>query len=720
VVEEILPPPGGHQDVVPAGDGEIELSESLAKASQQHTDLSERLNDARWRYHVLDAPTISDGEFDAMMRQLMELEDAFPALRTPDSPSQQVGGPPSTTFNPVEHLQRLMSLDNAFSREELDRWAQRAIRELGEKRLEQSGYLCELKVDGLAIDLVYRDGRLLRAATRGDGRVGEDVTANVKTIKVIPHRLSGEDLPETLEVRGEVFFAVAEFTALNESLVLAGKAPFANPRNAAAGSLRQKDPKITASRNLGFMCHGIGVLDGFRADRLSDAYAAMDRWGLPVSPHRKLARNLIEVWSYIEHFGEHRHSVEHEIDGVVVKLDERAVQDQLGSTSRAPRWAIAYKYPPEEVTTKLLDINVNVGRTGRVTPFGVMEPVQVAGSTVGMATLHNASEIVRKGVLIGDTVVLRKAGDVIPEIVGPVVDLRDGTERTFVMPTQCPACGTELRPEKEGDADLRCPNTRSCPAQLRERLFHVASRDALDIEVLGYQSGQALLDAGLLSDEGDLFSLTEEKLTETDFFTTKSGALSANGAKLLANLETAKTRPLDKFLVALSIRHIGKGVAPDIAAAFGDIDALASATPEELAQVEGIGPTLVTAITDWFAEPWHRDIVAKWKAAGCVMRSEPKAALDQTLADLSVVVTGSLEGYTRDSAVEAITSRGGKVAGSVSKKTSFVVVGDSPGSKYDRAVELKVPVLSGAEAFEVLLEHGPEAASQVAIVGSSA
>ena len=717
MAEEILPPPGGDQDVVPVGDGEIELSESLAKASQQHADLSERLNDARWRYHVLDAPTISDGQFDAMMRQLMELEDAFPALRTPDSPSQQVGGPPSTTFNPVEHLQRLMSLDNAFSREELDRWAQRAIRELGEKRLEQSGYLCELKVDGLAIDLVYRDGRLLRAATRGDGRVGEDVTANVKTIKVIPHRLSGEDLPETLEVRGEVFFAVAEFTALNESLVLAGKAPFANPRNAAAGSLRQKDPKITASRNLGFMCHGIGLLDGFRADRLSDAYAAMDRWGLPVSPHRKLARNLIEVWSYIEHFGEHRHSVEHEIDGVVVKLDERAVQDQLGSTSRAPRWAIAYKYPPEEVTTKLLDINVNVGRTGRVTPFGVMEPVQVAGSTVGMATLHNASEIVRKGVLIGDTVVLRKAGDVIPEIVGPVVDLRDGTERTFVMPTQCPACGTALRPEKEGDADLRCPNTRSCPAQLRERLFHVASRDALDIEVLGYQSGQALLDAGLLTDEGDLFSLTKEKLTETDFFTTKSGALSANGVKLLTNLEAAKTRPLDKFLVALSIRHIGKGVAPDIAAAFGDIDALASATPEELAQVEGIGPTLVTAITDWFAEPWHRDIVAKWKAAGCVMRSEPKAALDQTLAGLSVVVTGSLEGYTRDSAVEAITSRGGKVAGSVSKKTSFVVVGDSPGSKYDRAVELKVPVLSGAEAFEVLLEHGPEAASQVATVG---
>ncbi len=701
----------------PAGEPEIERSESLAEASQRHADLSERVNEARWRYYVLDAPTMSDGEFDALMRQLIDLEDAFPSLRTPDSPTQQVGSPPSTTFAPVEHLQRLMSLDNAFSREELDRWAQRAIRELGEKRLEKSGYLCELKVDGLAIDLVYQGGRLLRAATRGDGRVGEDVTANVKTIKVIPHRLSGPDVPETLEVRGEVYFAVTDFAALNESLVLSGKAPFANPRNAAAGSLRQKDPKVTASRNLGFVSHGIGVLEGFIADRLSDAYDAMDRWGLPVSPHRKLAQNLAEVWERIEHFGEHRHSVEHEIDGVVVKLDERAVQDQLGSTSHAPRWAIAYKYPPEEVTTKLLDINVNVGRTGRVTPFGVMEPVQVAGSTVGMATLHNASEIVRKGVLIGDTVVLRKAGDVIPEIVGPVVDLRDGTERAFVMPTHCPACGNELRPEKAGDADLRCPNTRSCPAQLRERLFHVASRDALDIEVLGYQSAQALLDAGLLTDEGDLFGLTEEKLSKTDFFTTKSGALSANGAKLLANLEAAKARPLDKFLVALSIRHIGKGVAPDVAAAFGDIDALGNATPEELAKVEGIGPTLVTAIIDWFAEPWHREIVAKWKAAGCVMRSEPKQTREQTLSGLSLVVTGSLEGFTRDSAAEAITSRGGKVAASVSKKTSFVVVGDAPGSKYEKALELKVPVLSGAGAFQVLLDQGPEAAHEVATVG---
>ncbi|HEY5822587.1 MAG TPA: NAD-dependent DNA ligase LigA [Propionibacteriaceae bacterium] len=711
------------EDKAGAGDrsdagGGIERDEAAASAAQRHADLTDQLNDARWRYHVLDQPTISDGAFDTMMRELNSLEADFPSLRTPDSPTQQVGGPPSTTFAPVEHLLRLLSLDNAFSRDELDRWAQRAVRELGEKRLEQSGYLCELKVDGLALDLVYEHGRLIRAATRGDGRVGEDVTANVKTIKIIPERLTGEDVPDVLEVRGEVFFAVAEFALLNESLVADGKAPFANPRNAAAGSLRQKDPRVTASRKLGFVSHGIGTLEGYAADRLSDAYAALDRWGLPVSPHRKLVTTLAEVWDYIEHFGEHRHAVEHEIDGVVVKLDERAVQDQLGSTTRAPRWAIAFKYPPEEVTTKLLDIQVNVGRTGRVTPFGVMEPVLVAGSTVGMATLHNASEVVRKGVLIGDTVVLRKAGDVIPEIVGPVVDLRDGTERAFEMPTHCPACGQELKPQKEGDADIRCPNQRSCPAQLRERLFHLASRQALDIEVLGYQSGQALLDAGLITDEGDLFELTADDLARSEFFTTKNGKLSANGAKLLANLEVAKTRPLDKFLVALSIRHIGKGVAPDVAAAFGDIDALASATAEELGAVEGIGPTLVTAIIDWFDVPWHRDIVAKWKAAGCVMRDEPKEQRDQTLAGYAIVVTGSLEGFTRDSAAEAITSRGGKVAGSVSKKTSFVVVGEGPGSKYDKAVELKVPVLSGAEAFTVLLDQGPEAAGEIATRGS--
>ncbi len=707
------PPPGSG----PAREAVPTQVQPDAAARTQHARLSEVLDDARWRYHVLDAPTISDGEFDRVMRELNAWEERFPALRTPDSPTQKVGGPPSTTFAPVRHLQKLMSLDNVFNRDELERWAARAVRELGEPRIAQSGYLCELKVDGLALDLVYEHGRLVRAATRGDGTVGEDVTDNVRTIGVIPRTLISDTPPELLEVRGEVYFAVEDFAALNAALVAEDRPPFANPRNAAAGSLRQKDAKVTASRRLGFVSHGIGAWQGQPAERLSEAYDLLDAWGLPVSPHRRLASGIPEVWAYIEHYGEHRHSVAHEIDGVVVKLDERTVQDQLGSTSRAPRWAIAFKYPPEEVTTKLLDISVNVGRTGRVTPFGTMEPVSVSGSTVGMATLHNATEVERKGVLIGDTVVLRKAGDVIPEIVGPVVELRDGSERAFVMPTHCPACGTELRHEKEGDADIRCPNTRSCPSQLRERLFHLASRQGLDIEVLGFSAAQALLEAQLIADEGDLFGLDAATLSRSPFFVTKAGQLSANGTKLLANLEQAKTRPLDKFLVALSIRHVGKGVAPDVAAAFGDIDALAAASPEELAAVDGIGPTLATAVTEWFAVDWHRDIVAKWQAAGCVMRDQPRELREQTLAGLAVVVTGSLEGFTRDTAAEAITSRGGKVAGSVSKKTAFVVVGESPGSKADKAVELKVPVLAGVEAFRMLLDHGAEAAAAVATRG---
>jgi len=694
------------------------LPEPDEAARARHADLSDSLNQARWRYHVLDAPTISDGEYDAQMRELTALEDRFPSLRTPDSPSQQVGGPPSATFTPVGHLQRLMSLDNVFSFDELDRWAARAIRELGEPAIERSGYLCELKVDGLALDLVYERGRLVRAATRGDGRIGEDVTANVRTIAVIPDRLTGEAVPELLEVRGEVFLGLAEFGRLNESLVADGKAPFANPRNAAAGSLRQKDPRVTAGRNLGFVVHGVGASRGFSAARQSESYATLGSWGLPLSRHFAVCPTLGEVRDFISHFAEHRHSVEHEIDGVVVKLDERAVQDQLGATAKAPRWAIAYKYPPEEVTTKLLSIDVNVGRTGRVTPFGMMEPVVVSGSTVSMATLHNAGELARKGVLVGDTVVLRKAGDVIPEIVGPVVALRTGEERPYVMPTHCPVCGTELRHEREGDADLRCPNHRSCPAQLRERLFHVAGRSALDIENLGYQSATALLESGLLTDEGDLFGLTEESLARAPFFTTTNGELTANGRKLLTNLEEAKGRPLAKFLVALSIRHVGPSTAPDLAKAFGDIDRIADAGVEELSAVEGVGPTMAAAIAEWFAVDWHREIIRKWRAAGCAMRDEPAEVLDQSLAGLSIVVTGSLEGFTRDTAKEAITARGGKVASSVSKKTSFVVVGESAGAKADRAHELDVPVLEGVDAFRLLLNSGPDVAREFLALGN--
>jgi len=691
---------------------------SIEDVRSRHAELSQEIEEHRFRYYVTDQPTISDGGFDALMRELDAIEDAHPELRTPDSPTQKVGGAPSATFAPVAHLRPLMSLDNVFSEDEFGRWAARVTRDAA-----IDAWLCELKIDGLALDLVYRDGRLVTAATRGDGRVGEDVTANVRTIASIPQRLIGRP-PEVVEARGEVFMRPEDFALLNERLVAAGRAPFANPRNSAAGSLRQKDPRVTASRNLQFLCHGLGEVSEVEITSQSHGYELLAGWGLPVSSHYRVVPTLAEAWSFIEHFGDHRHAVEHETDGVVIKVDDRALQDRLGSTSRAPRWAIAFKYPPEEVTTKLLDIRVNTGRTGRVTPYAVMEPVFVSGSTVEMATLHNASEVKRKGVLVGDSVVLRKAGDVIPEIVGPVVALRDGSETEFVMPTHCPSCGTLLAPEKEGDADLRCPNTRSCPAQLRERLFHVASRQALDIEVLGWQAADALLSAGLLADEGDLFSLDAERLVQVPMFTRgprkgedpQGRYLSANGEKLLANLAEAKTRPFARFLVALSIRHIGKGVAPDVAAAFPSIQALQAATPEELSAVGGLGPTLVAAIRDWFEVDWHRAIVEKWLAAGCTMADEAapvSAELPQTLTGLTVVVTGSLPGYSRDGAAEAITSRGGKSVGSVSAKTDFVVVGDNAGSKYDRAVALKRPILDAA-GFETLLNDGPEAAAAVA------
>jgi DNA ligase (NAD+) len=685
------------------------------QARERHAELSAQVIEHRRRYYLEDAPVISDGAFDALLRELNDLEGGFPELAAPDSPTRQVGPPAAATFAPVRHRQPLLSLDNAFSEEEFLRWVER-VESLAGGGAVAAGLLCEVKIDGLALDLVYERGRLVSAATRGDGVVGEDVTGNVRTIASIPERLLGE-VPDVVEVRGEVFMRADDFAALNAGLVESGRSPFANPRNSAAGSLRQKDPRVTASRRLAFLCHGLGeVSGGVDIARQSDGYDLLSAWGLPVSAATRVVTTVAEAWAFIEHHGEHRHSLEHEIDGVVVKVDDRGLQARLGHTSRAPRWAIAYKYPPEEVTTRLLDIRVNVGRTGRVTPYAVMEPVVVAGSTVEMATLHNASEVVRKGVLIGDTVILRKAGDVIPEVLGPVVELRVGTERAFEMPTHCPSCGTELRPEKESDADIRCPNQRSCPSQLRERLFHLASRAGLDIETLGWKAADALLGAGLLTDEGDLFDLDAAKLARSPFFTTRSGELSANGAKLLENLQAAKTRPFARFLVALSIRHIGKGVAPDVAAAFGSIDALRAASFEELSAVDGIGPTLAASIIDWFAVDWHRAIVEKWQAAGCVLADTPAAsepAGEQSLAGLSVVVTGSLPGYTRDGAAAAITSRGGKAAGSVSARTDFVVVGDSPGSKYARAVQLGRPILDAA-GFEVLLQQGAEAALAVA------
>ena len=697
---------------------------------EEHARLAQELDEHAYRYYVRDEPTVSDAEYDTLMRRLEQIEAEFPELRTPSSPTQRVAGTYSTQFTPVDHLERMLSLDNAFSLDEVSAWAARAERDVG----AVPGYLCELKVDGLAINLVYEDGRLVRGATRGDGRTGEDVTPNVRTIANVPDVLTGAQVPAVLEVRGEVYFPVKHFEELNASLVAAGKAPFANPRNTAAGSLRQKDPRVTASRHLAMVVHGVGRVDGGPAvPTQSGWYEVLRGWGLPTSARAEVRPDLNGVREFIEYFGAHRHDVEHEIDGVVVKVDDLALQRRLGSTSRAPRWAIAFKYPPEEVNTKLLDIRVNVGRTGRVTPFGVMEPVRVAGSTVEMATLHNAGEVERKGVLIGDTVVLRKAGDVIPEIVGPVVALRDGSERPFVMPVECPACGTALRPEKEGDKDIRCPNARSCPAQLRERLFSLAGRGALDIEALGYEGVAALLDAGVITDEGDLFDLAPagdpaaaaRRLATVPFYTRaakKTDApelvhdgrtLSANGLKLLANLEQAKAQPLWRVLVALSIRHVGPTAARALAGHFGSLDAIRAASADELSAVDGVGPVIAEALQEWFAVDWHVDIVDKWAAAGVRMADQADDSTPRTLDGLTVVVTGSLSGYSRDEAKEAIVSRGGKAAGSVSKKTDFVVVGENAGSKADKAEQLGVPILDQA-GFDALLAHGPDAARELA------
>jgi DNA ligase (NAD+) len=688
-------------------------------------ELAEEIRGHQFAYYVRDAPTLSDGEFDELLHRLQAVEEQWPELRTPESPTQQVGGTFSTEFTPVDHVERMLSLDNAFSADELAAWAARVERESGGADVH---YLCELKIDGLAVNLLYEHGRLVRAATRGDGRTGEDVTHNVRTIEGVPHqlrppqdRVDGQvPVPELVEVRGEVYFPVEAFEGLNAALVQAGKAPFANPRNTAAGSLRQKDPKVTASRPLRMLVHGLGARTGFQITRQSQAYAVLRAWGLPVSEHAKVLDDLPAVQAFVDHFGEHRHSVEHELDGVVVKVDEVSVQRALGSTSRAPRWAIALKYPPEEVTTKLLDIRVNVGRTGRVTPYGVMEPVKVAGSTVEMATLHNPFEVQRKGVLIGDTVVLRKAGDVIPEILGPVVDLRDGTERAFEMPTECPACGATLAAQKEGDKDIRCPNARTCPAQLRERLSALAGRAAFDIEALGWEGSAALLDSGVITDEGDLFGLTATDIARVPLYTRAAKksdpeasvvdgrVLSANGQKLVDNLEQARAQPLWRVLVALSIRHVGPTAARALAAEFGSLQAIRKADVETLAATEGVATVIAESVRAWLEVDWHQEIVRKWAAAGVTMQDQRDQSVERTLEGRTVVVTGSLEGFSRDESKEAIVSRGGKAAGSVSKKTDYVVVGANAGTKAAKAEELGVPVLDEAQFVRLLQTGSPD------------
>lgn len=754
-------------------------------AVKRYSELVPEVTQHLFRYHVLDAPVISDGQFDELWRELLALEEAHPELVTPDSPTQKVGGRFATEFTAYDHLERMLSLDNAFSADDLRGWAERVARDIG---TEEVHYLCELKIDGLAVNLLYENGKLTRALTRGDGRTGEDITLNMRTLEEVPELLTGTaefPVPQLVEVRGEVYFRLEDFEALNALMVEAGKPVYANPRNTAAGSLRQKDPRVTAARHLRLICHGFGKREGFTLERQSQGYAALRAWGLPVSERTKVLTGIDEIIAHTQYWGEHRHDIEHEIDGIVVKVDEVALQRRLGATSRAPRWAIAFKYPPEEATTKLLDIQVNVGRTGRVTPFAVMEPVVIAGSTVGMATLHNADEVRRKGVLIGDRVVIRKAGDVIPEVLGPVVDLRDGSEREFVMPTHCPECGTALAQQKAGDVDRRCPNSRSCPAQLRERLFHLAGRGAFDIEGLGAEAAVALLTSGVVQDEGDVFSLTEEQLLQVELFRTKAGELSANGRKLLVNLDVVKQRPLWRVLVGLSIRHVGPTAAQALAREFPSMEAIEAAaeaaamataeaglaitsdgtddggteaveaiteeiTPSSedvaaelsaeeqalaaekaaraaarvkakalatalapIAGAEGVGPTIAAALRDWFTVDWHREIVAKWRAAGVRMVDEVDESVPRTLEGMSIVITGSMDGFSRDEAKEAITARGGRAASSVSKNTAFVVAGEAPGSKFDKAIEIGVPVLDEA-GFRVLLDRGPEAAREVA------
>ncbi|AMT94471.1 DNA ligase (NAD(+)) LigA [Brevibacterium linens] len=711
-----------------------DLSDAATRA-QVHAQLTEKIEELRAAYYQ-DSLLVSDAEYDELVHRLEDLEAKFPELVTDSSPTQTVGGVVDTsTFDPVEHIGPMYSLDNVFDYDELRAWYERVRSATSVK----SKFLCELKIDGLAVNLLYRNGELVRAATRGDGRIGEDITANVRTISDIPHHLNTEHPPAEVEIRGEVFFPVEEFAELNASLVAEGKAPFANPRNSAAGSLRQKDPAVTARRPLHMLVHGIAVwtaADDSHPEpaHQSEVYEQFRSWGLPISDYFKVLDTVDEIEDFITYYGEHRHDVTHEIDGIVIKIDDIAVQETLGYTSRAPRWATAFKYPPEEVTTKLIDIQVQVGRTGRVTPFAVMEPVTVAGSTVERATLHNGYEVKRKGVLIGDTVTLRKAGDVIPEVLGPVAALRDGSEHEFVMPTHCPSCGTELGEQKEGDKDLRCPNSRSCPAQLANRIFYLASRAAFDIEALGEEAALALTapaepETPPLTSEAFLFDLTPEDLADVKiwrnkkskgvetgerelvpyFYTRgtakKQSAPSANTKKLFDELEKAKDQDLWRVLVALSIRHVGPTAARTLAAKFRTLDAIREASLEELSAVESIGPTIAQSIRAWFEIDWHVEIVETWAAAGVRMEDDEVEAAEQTLEGLTIVATGSLSSFTRDGIKEAILGAGGKAAGSVSKKTDYVVAGENAGSKLEKAESLGVPVLD-EDQFRVLLETG--------------
>ena len=678
---------------VAAGWEDREHMATKAQATKRAVALRKEIEHHSYRYHVLDDPEIADVEYDSLYRELLEIEEAFPELVTPDSPTQRVGAPPSDLFSPVTHRTPMMSLDNVFSLEELQAWGARAERGLGSA---PDAFVCELKMDGVAVNLIYEDGVLVKGATRGDGRVGEDITGNLRTVKAVPLKLRGK-APKVIEVRGEVYMQTADFDKLNETLGANEAKTFANPRNATAGSLRQKDPAVTASRNLSLICHGIGFVEGERLRSHWESLQRMKELGFRINPKSKQVSSMKEVYDFCSHWQDHRHDVPYEIDGSVVKIDAIGQQEELGSTSKAPRWAIAYKFPPEERTTLLRNISVHVGRTGAATPWAQLEPVFVGGVTVSTATLHNEDEVARKDVRIGDTVIVRRAGDVIPEIVGPVTSKRTGKERKFKMPKNCPSCGSDIVRE-EGEAVARCVGV-DCPSQRVERLFHFASRGAMDIEGFGYKTIMDFIERGWLKDVSDIYYLDPTQLEGLEGW----GQISIDN--LFKAIEESKQRPLANLLIGLGIRHLGGTSSRDVAAATGSLDVLRNLTEDELVAIEGIGPVIARSIRAFFEQDRNLEVIDRLKEAGVDPKEAPKKT-GGPFEGMTFVLTGGLENFTRDSSAAAIEDRGGKVASSVSKKTTYVVVGENPGSKLAKAESLGTPLLDEA-AFTELLEKHP-------------
>lgn len=652
---------------------------SKSTATVRVAELRDQINFHAYRYHALDDPEIADAEYDALVGELMALEQQWPGLVTPDSPTQRVGAPPSDMFAPVAHRSAMMSLDNVFSLEELQAWGRRVEKGIG----NVDGYVVEVKMDGVAVNLIYEDGALIKGATRGDGRTGEDITANLRTIAAVPLKLRGTP-PPVIEARGEVYMRTDDFEKLNQRLGEAGSKTFSNPRNSAAGSLRQKDPSVTAQRSLSLLCHGVGYVQGARYKSHWEALQAIKELGLRINPENRAVPTLEDVYELCEHWAAHRHDVPYEIDGVVVKVDAIGQQDELGFTSKAPRWAMAYKFPPEERTTVLRDIRVHIGRTGAATPYAMLEPVFVGGVTVSTATLHNEDEVARKDVRIGDTVIVRRAGDVIPEVVSPVETKRSGSEKRFKMPKKCPSCGSAIVRE-EGEAVARCTGI-DCPSQRIERLFHFAGRGAMDIEGLGYQTLRALIDKGWLKDAGDIYSLTRVQIGQLEGFKDKSID------NLATSIEASKSRPLANLLYGLGIRHVGSTAARDLAREARSLDNLQAMTTEQLESLDGIGPIMARAIATFFDQEGNRKVLDKLRAAG-VNTTEMSSRPSGPLVGKSFVVTGSLEGFSRPDAIAAIERMGGRVTSGVSKKTDYVVVGESPGTKFDKARDLGIDTL---------------------------